>query len=241
MIRVAPDPKRRSTVRHAQSEAENAPPIARKPPITTERITAAALRVVATHGYDALTIRSVTNALNTGPSSLYAHIATKADLDDLLIGHLCSELVLPTPDPAQWHEQIRDVCVQIRDQYLKYPGISRAALAMVPTNVDTLRVSERMLAIVIAGGVEPQTAAWAIDALSLYVASYALESSMTRRRQKDKNATWVLSQEELIRRFDALPEADFPITRRYARELTSGTGHERFDFTLGLLIDNLAH
>jgi len=60
-----------------------------------------------------------------------------------------------------------------------------------------------------------------------------------RRRQSDRNATWVLSQEELMRRFDELPEADFPITRRYARELTSRTGHERFGFTLGLLIDNL--
>ena len=29
------------------------------------------------------------------------------------------------------------------------------------------------------------------------------------------------------------------VRRRYARALTSGTGHERFDFTLGLLIDNL--
>jgi AcrR family transcriptional regulator len=215
--------------------------VARKPPITIERITAAALHVVATHGFDALTIRSVTNALDTGPSSLYAHIGTKADLDDLLIGHLCSKLLLPPPDPALWRQQIRDVCVQIRDQYLRYPGISRAALAMVPTNVDTLRVSEGMLAIVVAGGVEPQTAAWAIDALSLYVASYALENSMMRRRQNDPNATWVLSQDELVRRFAALPAADFPITRRYARELTSGTGHERFDFTLGLLIDNLTH
>jgi AcrR family transcriptional regulator len=238
VIRVVPDSKHRSTSR---PEADDSPSAARKRPITIERITAAALHVVATQGYDALTIRSVTNALDTGPSSLYAHIVTKADLDDLLIGHLCSELVLPPPDPAQWRQQIRDVCVQIRDQYLRYPGISRAALAMVPTNFDTLRVSEGMLAIVIAGGVGPQTAAWAIDALSLYVASYALENSMMWRRQKDRNATWVLSQDELMLRFDALPEADFPITRRYARELTSGTGHERFDFTLGLLIDNLTH
>src|SRR5204863_3877713 len=119
----------------------------------------------------------------------------------------------------------------------KYPGISRAALAMVPMNLDTVRVSEGMLAIVLAGGVEPQTAAWAIDALSLYVAGYALERSMMRRRQKDQDVNWVLSQDELLRRFDALPEDDFPLTRRHARQLTAGVGHERFDFTLGLLVD----
>jgi AcrR family transcriptional regulator len=241
---MALDPKQRRAARHAQpgdaSDSAPARPAAPKRPITVDRITDAALQVVATEGYDSLTIRSVTNVLGTGPSSLYAHIVNKADIDDLLIGRLCSQIALPEPDPARWQEQIRDVCAQIRDQYLKYPGISRAALAMVPTNLETLRVSEGMFSILLAGGIEPQTAAWAIDALSLYVASYALETSMVRQRQKDQGSAWVLNQDELVRRFNALPDASFPQTRRYAVELTSGTGHQRFDFALGLLIDHLA-
>jgi AcrR family transcriptional regulator len=237
---MATDPKQRRAARHAQPDAAPAKPAARKPAITVERIIDAALQVVATEGYDALTIRSVAKVLGTGPSSLYAHIVNKADIDDLLIGRLCSQIVLPKPDPARWREQIRDVCAQIRDQYLKYPGISRAALATVPTNLETLRVSEGLLSILLVAGIEPQTAAWSIDALSLYVAGYALETSMLQQRQKDQDATWVLSQEELLRRFRALPEATFPQTRKYATELTSGTGHQRFDFAIRLLIDNLA-
>jgi AcrR family transcriptional regulator len=237
---MSADPRQRRAARHAQPAAEAAEPAPRKKPITVERITDAALEVVATEGYDALTIRRVAAMLGTGPSSLYAHIVNKADIDDLLIGRLCSELVLPKPDPARWREQIRDVCAQIRDQYLRYPGISRAALAMVPTNLETLRVNEGMLAILLAGGIQPQTAAWAIDALSLYVAGYALETSMIQQRQKDPDATWVLTQDQLVDRFKALPQAAFPNTRRYATELTSGTGHQRFDFALALLIDNLA-
>ena len=42
------------------------------------------------------------------------------------------------------------------------------------------------------------------------------------------------------RRFTALPADTFPNTRHYAAELTSGTRHERFDFTLGLILGNLA-
>ncbi|GLY87174.1 TetR family transcriptional regulator [Actinoallomurus iriomotensis] len=240
MAGMAADPRQRRAARHAQPAAEAAAPAPRKKPITVERITDAALEVVATEGYDALTIRRVAAMLGTGPSSLYAHIVNKADIDDLLIGRLCSELVLPKPDPARWREQIRDVCAQIRDQYLRYPGISRAALAMVPTNLETLRVNEGMLAILLAGGIQPQTAAWAIDALSLYVAGYALEISMIQQRQKDPDATWVLTQDQLVDRFEALPQAAFPNTRQYATELTSGTGHQRFDFALALLIDNLA-
>jgi AcrR family transcriptional regulator len=237
---MALDPRQRRAARHAQPAPAPAGSTARKPPITAERITDAALQVVAAEGYDALTVRRVANVLGTGPSSLYAHIVNKADLDDLLIGRLCSQIVLPEPDPARWQQQIRDVCAQIRDQYLKYPGISRAALAMVGTNFEILRVSEGMFSILLGGGIEPQTAAWAMDAISLYVAVYALETSLVKQRQKDPDATWVLSEKELVRRFSALPEAKFPHTRRYATELTSGTGHDRFDFALGMLIENLA-
>jgi hypothetical protein len=167
-------------------------------------------------------------------------VVNKADLDELIIGRLLAQLALPEPDPATWREQILDVCGQIRDQYLKYPGISRATLAMVPTNVDVLSVNERMLAILLAGGIEPQTAAWAIDALLLYVSAYALETSLVALRRAHQDDEWVFSREELVRRLTALPADQFPQTRRYAAELTSGTGHERFDFTVSLIVDKLA-
>ncbi|HEX3787625.1 MAG TPA: TetR/AcrR family transcriptional regulator [Pseudonocardiaceae bacterium] len=234
------DPKRRRAARHAQPATSSAQQTRRKAPITVDRITDAALAVLATEGYDALTMRSVAGVLDTGPASLYAHVVNKADIDELIIGRLCAELVLPEPDPAAWREQIIDVCAQIRDQYLKYPGISRAALAMAPTNLDVLRVNEGMLAILLAGGIEPQTAAWAIDALSLYTGAYALEISLVAQRQSQEDDGWVVSRDELVRRFAALPADQFPQTRRHAAELTSGTGHERFDFTLSLIIDNLA-
>ncbi|HEY3752549.1 MAG TPA: TetR/AcrR family transcriptional regulator [Pseudonocardiaceae bacterium] len=232
-------PKQRRAARHAQPGTSLARQPPRKAPITVDRITEAALKVVATEGYDALTMRSVAGVLDTGPASLYAHVVNKADIDELIIGRLCAQLVLPEPDPTAWREQILDVCAQIRDQYLRYPGISRAALAMAATNLDVLRVNEAMLAILLAGGIQPQTAAWAIDALSLYVSAYTLEMSLVAQRQSQPDDDWVVSRDELVRRFTALPADRFPQTRRYAAELTSGTGHERFDFTLGLMVDNL--
>jgi len=100
---------------------------------------------------------------------------------------------------------------------------------------------EGLLAIMFAGGTEPQTAAWVLDALSLYVSAYALEQSLVQQRREHPGQEWVLSREELIRRFTSLPADTFPQTRRYAAELTSGTGHDRFEFTLDLIMNNLAH
>ena len=233
------DPRRRRAARHAQPATAVDQVPRRKPPITVDRITDAALEVVATQGYDALTMRSVAAVLDTGPASLYAHVVNKADIDELIVGRLCAQLVLPEPDPATWRAQILDVCAQIRDQYLAYPGVSRAALAMAATNLDVLRVNESMLAILLAGGIAPQTAAWAIDALFLYVGAYTLEISLVAQRRSQQDDEWVVSHDELLSRFEALPADRFPHIRRYAAELISGTGHERFDFTLGLIVDNL--
>ncbi len=208
---------------------------------TVEQVVDTALDLVASEGYEALTMRRLAGMLETGPASLYAHVVNKADLDELLIGRLCAGLALPEPDPATWRDQIRDVCAQFRDQYLKYPGISRAALAMAPTDLEIVRVSEGMLAILLAGGVTPQAAAWAVDALLLYVAAYCLEVSIARRRATDDDTAWVLDRDELHRRLTALPAETFPHTTRYATELTAGENHDRFDFTLTLLLDGLAH
>ncbi|GAA4672370.1 TetR/AcrR family transcriptional regulator [Frondihabitans cladoniiphilus] len=220
------------------SRASRDSKVVRKQPITVTRILAAAFHLVETEGFEALTMRRVAAALETGPASLYAHVRNKAELDDLMIGELCARIDLPEPDPAAWRGQILDVCRQLRDQYLRFPGISRAALASAPNDLETLRLSEGMLSLLLAGGVRPGDAAWAIDAAYLYVSAYSLEASLRGgvgsgdARSGDGGVT--------AARFAELPADLFPNTIRYARELTSGEGHERFDFTLDLLFRGLA-
>jgi AcrR family transcriptional regulator len=232
------NPRARRAARH-QTPEPTGDGARRKAPITVEQVVETALAVVAGDGYDALTMRRLATELGTGPASLYTHVVNKADLDELLIGRLCARLVLPVPDPARWREQIRGVFAELRDRYLEYPGISRAALAMAPTDLEVMRVNEALLAILLAGGIAPQTAAWAIDALLLYVSAYCLETSIAHQRKAHEEDAWVLDRAELRRRLTALPVGTFPHTTRHAAELTAGEGHDRFDFTLALMIDGL--
>lgn len=109
---------------------------------------------------------------------------------------------------------------------------------MVPSNPEALRLSEGMLGILLAGGVPAQTAAWAIDALSLYVNAYCLEIGLWMR-QMDTDGGWVVTHDTLMSRFEALSEDDFPLTKRYAAELTAGEGHDRFDFAMRTMINGL--
>ena len=241
---MSPTPQQRRAARHQTGTDSGAPAARRGPsggrkqPITVEAIISTAFAIVETEGYEALTMRRLATALETGPSSLYAHVVNKEDLDELLIGRLCAQVSLPEPDPARWRQQIISVCTRLRDQYLRYPGISQAAFAAAPSNLDTLRVSEGMLAILLAGGIDPQAAAWAIDSLTLYINANSLEVSLARRRISRSDDDWVVSRDELLRRFAALPDT-FPQTKRYAAELTAGTIEDRFDFTIGLMVDGL--
>jgi Tetracyclin repressor-like, C-terminal domain len=95
-----------------------------------------------------------------------------------------------------------------------------------------------MLAILLAGGIDPQAAAWAIDSLTLYVSAYSLETSLANQRRSHSDDDWVVSRDEMLRRLAALPDT-FPHTKRYAAELTGGTVHDRFDFAIALMINGL--
>jgi hypothetical protein len=144
---------------------------------------------------------------------------------------------LPAPDPGQWLAQVLDVCRQLCDQYLRYPGISRAALAAAPRSLDTLRINEGMLAILLAAGASPRYASWATDAAFLYIGAYSIVS--LRRHAEGDTAEAEVDRAEVIERFRMLPLDRFPITVTHAEELTSGEGHERFDSTLTLLFSGL--
>ena len=237
---MASPPERRRAARHQQSVSDGVSrrgsTTGRSTPITVTAIVDAALGIVEREGFAALTMRRVATVLDTGPASLYAHVVNKDDLDDLLIGRLCSEISLPQPDSRTWRAQLVDVCRQMRDQYLRYPGVSQAALAVAPNNLETLRVNEGMLGIVLAGGVDPQTAAWTIDALTLYVNGFCLETSLAARHGEKEG--WAVSRDDLLQRFAALPD-DFPHSKRHAAQLTAGTPLDRFEFTIELMLCGL--
>lgn len=73
------------------------------------------------------------------------------------------------------------------------------------------------------------------------MAAYCLERSVVDQRKVHDDAGWVFDRDEMRGRLAALPAATFPYTTRHADELTAGEGHDRFDFTVDLLIDGLAH
>jgi AcrR family transcriptional regulator len=211
-------------------------------PLTRERIVDAAMRVLIEQGYDAVSMRKVAQVLDTGPASLYAHVANKRELDQLLVDRAAQDMNLPeTPDPDRWQEQLKDAMREMLRVMRANPGVARAAMGQVPLGERALLSTERMLGILKAGNLPDQAAAWAVDLIPLYVTATAFEETV-----KGGAATWTQEDIEgfvayLRGFFESLPADRFPLTVALAGALTAGaSSDERFEFGITVITAGLA-
>ncbi|MFG1812704.1 TetR/AcrR family transcriptional regulator [Kribbella sp. NPDC049174] len=211
-------------------------------PLTRERIVDAAMRVLIEQGYDAVSMRKVAQVLDTGPASLYAHVANKRELDQLLVDRAAQDMNLPeTPDPDRWQEQLKDAMREMLRVMRANPGVARAAMGQVPLGERALLSTERMLGILKAGNLPDQAAAWAVDLIPLYVTATAFEETV-----KGGASTWTKDDIEgfvayLRGFFESLPADRFPLTVALAGALTAGSSSdERFEFGITVITAGLA-
>ncbi len=207
-------------------------------PLSTERIVDTALELIAKEGYDAVTMRRIARELGTGPSSLYAHVANKQQLDQMLIDRIVQDVDLAEPDPDRWQEQVKEACRSFHARLRAHPGVARAAIGNIPLGPNAVRASERLLGYLRAGGLPDRVVAYAADLLPLYVNAVAFEQGVRDSGMGDAaNADDFLPQ--LKDYFASLPPDQFPNFVALAGVLVEGDDTERFEFGLDVLITGL--
>jgi AcrR family transcriptional regulator len=209
-------------------------------PLTRERVVDAAMALLLDQGYEAVSMRKVAQALDTGPASLYAHVAHKKELDQLMLERAAMGIELQDPDPERWQEQLKDLMRSMLKMLRAYPGVARAAIGQVPLGERALQSSENMLGILKAGKLPDQVAAWAVDLIPLYVTATAFEESVQGASgwTEDDVVEYVGG---LRRFFEGLPAEKYPVMVALAGALTSGaTGDERFEFGIQVIVAGLA-
>jgi AcrR family transcriptional regulator len=209
--------------------------------LSREAIAGAALEIVDRDGLDALTMRSVAQALGTGAASLYAHVASKEELLELVIERVIGEVPIPEePDPDRWQEQLKGLARSIRAVFSRHQDLARASFARIPLGENALRGSEQMIAIMRAGGLPDQVIAYACDLLALYVMAVCYEESVYSSEATSPEDVANFAR-ELKGYFASLPPDRFPHVVSLAGPLTAGAeGDERFEFGLDVLLRGLA-
>lgn len=195
----------------------------------------AGLRIVRTEGIDALSMRRIATELDTGPASLYAHVAHKDELLELLFDQVAGEIPLPEPDPARWREQVTQLWIDSHATMLRYGDIARFAVGHIPVGPNSMRVAEITMALLRAGGVPDQAVAWAVDVVGGFVTFRSVEDATREDAAKDP-----AFYQRYQRYFMGLPAERFPVSAALSAELTTGDEIERFRFGLELLVGGLA-
>ena len=206
--------------------------------LNREAIVDVALEIVDEDGLDGLSMHRVAERLETGPASLYAHVAGKDELTELVYDRVVGEVHVPEPDKRRWEEQLADALRQLYEVLVAHRDIAFVSMARIPLGPNTLRVAEGMLAILRAGGVSDRLAGLTLDFASLAVNSLAYEQSLYPREASEEEIHRYY--EEVMKYFGALPADRFPNLRSMVGPMMEPTPEERLDFGFDVLVQGVA-
>ncbi|MDW5594408.1 TetR/AcrR family transcriptional regulator [Conexibacter stalactiti] len=227
-----PDPpwKRRRARRPAQ-----------KAPLTREAVLDAAQAILDQEGLAGISMRRIAERLDTGPASLYQHVADKEELLDELLDRVLGEIEFPRPDPDDWQTPLKEVLRTLRRVLAAHRDIAYVTLGKVPTGPNGLAGAEAMLAILSVGGVPGPIASYALDLLALFVGAVAYEEAIEEQRIGSPEQAQHY-HEQVGSYFATLPPARFPTITGMIDDLTriGATEDERFEFQLDVQLRGIA-
>jgi AcrR family transcriptional regulator len=206
-----------------------------KPPLSEQLIIDTALKILREEGLDAVTMRRVATELDTGPASLYVYIGGRDELRWAMLDRVAGNVPLDEPDPARWREQVHALLTGWLRAMEAHPGIASVAVGNPPTTERTLQGGEYLLGVLLAGGITPRDAAWALDILPLITTAVAVESAVHIERGHTEQATVA----RMDAAFSQLSPESFPNITAHVSLLTSGTGKERFTYAIDVFLDGL--
>ena len=199
----------------------------------------AALAILRSDGLEAVTMRRVAGALDTGPASLYVYVSGRDGLLAAMLDRVAATIELEAPDPTRWREQLHALLQRMRQTLVDHPGIAALTLVEPPTTEAVLLLTENLLGILLAGGLDPQEAAWACDILVLLVTATAREDEVRRAQGPSDPAEQREQIDEIHQTFAALPPDRFPLLTAYAGQLVAGTSEERFRFAVDVVVEGV--
>ncbi|MCW2524743.1 MAG: tetR [Frankiales bacterium] len=203
-----------------------------KAPLSAEAIIDAALAILKSDGLDAVSMRRVAAALDTGAGSLYVYVTGREGLQEAMFDRIIATIELETPDPSRWRAQLHSLLGRLRDALVAHPGIAAATMVDPPRTEVVLGLLENLLGLLLASGLEPQRAAWAADILAAQVSYAAIEAEL---RRTDPTALAA----QVTANFARLPADRFPLITAHAEQLVAGGVDERFRFAVDVVIDGV--
>ncbi|AFU04860.1 TetR/AcrR family transcriptional regulator [Nocardia brasiliensis] len=146
-----------------------------KAPLSLDAVVRATLTLIDESGCDAVSMRRVAQALDTGSASLYVYVHDRREL--MLLAHdlAVAAVELPTEADGDWRARLELLVQRTIAALATHRDLAALGFTEAPTGPHFLRLIEEMLRLLRQALPDP-ACAWAVDLLAQYIASAALES-----------------------------------------------------------------
>src|SRR5581483_4749637 len=145
----------------------------------------------------------------------------------------------------RWQEQVKEVAREHRAVSLRHPYVVRVSIGRIPMGPNALRYSERVLAILRAGGLPPRLAVQGYLLLISTVNGFTVDETGVDDGAPDpdgaKDPASLQEAPNTVRDYIAsLPAGLFPNMTALAEEFAFSDADERFDLLIDIFVDGLA-
>ncbi len=202
-----------------------------KPALTRQGIIDAALTILHDEGLNKVTMRRIAQALDTGPASLYVYIHNTADLHAQVLDALLATVTASPKVEGTWRDRLKQLLMRYILVLFDYPEIARMTLTTHPSGPNYLALVESILALLQEGGIADREAAWTVDLLLLYATAITAEHSTRESSSHAADEDSALAA--VIATIDA---KRYPHVARLGDELLSGSGPDRFEWSIDMFL-----
>jgi AcrR family transcriptional regulator len=204
-----------------------------RPAIPLDRIVTTALQIVDDDGAEALSMRTLAQALDSGTATLYRHFGSRADLIAHVVDRVFGGVELDAAKlrTMAWQEAGKTAARTMFDALRSHPNVAPLLAEDVPLGPNAMAAREGLIGILLDNGFPPELAALSYATLARYILGFAIQITGTRSDLDDARLNQV---------FHDLDPRTFPATISVADSLPVPLDDE-FAFGLELIIDGLTH
>ena len=207
-----------------------------KPPLSRQWIVDTTIEIMRKEGLGKATMRRVAHELDTGPASLYVYVRNTAELHGAVLDALLGEL--PQRTEGAWDERIEALLTDYRGLLFANPGLARSVLVIRPAGENFIAMVDRLLGLLIEGGVNAGQASWGVNLLLLSTTATAAEHAASEPGDVDGSAEIEHSaQGQAVRGAGGVST---PHINEHADSLLGGTPDQRWQWAVRAQIAGIA-
>jgi TetR/AcrR family tetracycline transcriptional repressor len=151
-----------------------------------------------------------------------------------------AEQEVPDPDPERWQEQLKEAARTMRATILRHRDIVRISIGRIPMGPNALHYSERLLAILRAGGVPDQLAVVGFQLLFSVVNGFTMDET-GEGGEPPADQPPLDEAAAMVRDYMAsLPPERFPNLTELADHFALADPDARFELLIDVFVDGLA-